>query len=316
MKSTQLSKWIVAGAVAAVMLAAALPGEAQRRASAQVGPYCVGGVGALFDAIEPSPLSETDTADVLFLREEEKFARDVYLTLAERWQLPIFANIAGAEQRHMDLVLLMLETYGLEDPVVDDEIGAFTDSWLDAQFDVLTAAGEVSLIEALFVGATIEDMDLADLLEITANTQNRHLALVAHNLAKGSRNHLRAFVKALAAQGETYTQQYLDQATFEAVLAAETERQVWYDADGEPVPACGAAVGGFGMRRGPGQGGQGSGEGAGECDGTGDCGAGPNGGHQGDGNGSGNGGGSGSGSGNGNGDGDCDGTGPHGSGGS
>lgn len=314
MRFTKLSKWIVAGAVAAVMLAAALPGEAQRRASAQVGPDCVGGVGALFDAIEPAPLTDTDTADVLFLREEEKFARDVYLTLAERWQLPIFANIARAEQQHMDLVLLMLETYGLEDPVVDDGVGAFTDSWLDEQFDVLTAAGEVSLIEALFVGATIEDMDLADLLEITANTQNRHLALVAFNLAKGSRNHLRAFVKALAAQGETYTPQYLDQATFDAVLAAEMERQVWYDADGEPVPACGAAVGGFGMRRGPGQGGQGSGEGAGECGGTGDCGAGPNGGHQGNGSGSGNGSGNGSGSGDGNGDGDCDGTGPHGSG--
>jgi hypothetical protein len=318
MKSTQLSKWIVAGAVAAVILAAALPGEAQRRASAQVGPNCSGGVGALFDAIEPAPLSDADTADVLFLREEEKLARDVYLTLAERWQLPIFANIARAEQRHMDLVLLMLETYGLEDPVVDDGVGAFTDPSLDSLFDELTAAGEISLIEALFVGATIEDMDLADLLEITANTENRHLALVAYNLAKGSRNHLRAFVKALAAQGETYTPQYLDQAAFDAVLAAEMERRVWYDAEGEPVPACGAAVGGFGMRRGPGQGGQGSGGGAGECGGTGDCGAGPNGGHQGNGNGSGSGSGSGngSGSGDGNGDGDCDGTGPHGSGGS
>jgi hypothetical protein len=295
MRYTQVSKWIVAGAVAAVMLAAAIPGEAQRRASAQVGPNCVGGVGALFDEIEPVPLTDADTADVLFLREEEKLARDVYLTLAERWQLPIFANIARAEQRHMDLVLLMLETYGLEDPVVDDAVGAFTDASLGSLFNELTAAGEVSLIEALFVGATIEDMDLADLLEITANTQNRHLALVAYNLAKGSRNHLRAFVKALAAQGETYTPQYLDQATFDAVLAGDVERQVWYDADGEPVPACGAAVGGFGMRRGHGQGGQGSGEGAGECGGTGDCGAGPNGGHQGNGSGNGNGGGAGSG---------------------
>jgi len=296
MSFKQFPRWIVVAAVAAIMITTAIPGETQRRASAQVGAQCAGGVGSLFDEIEPVPLTADEETDALFLREEEKLARDVYLTLAETWQLPIFANIARSEQNHMDLVLLLINTYGLEDPVVDDTVGAFTDPGLASFFVQFTSDGSVSLIDALIVGATIEDMDLADLIEIIEFTDNAHLALVAHNLAKGSRNHLRAFVRALGAQGETYTPQYLDQATFDAVLAADMEQRTFYDADGEPVPACGAAVGGFGTRRGPGQGGQG------------------NGGVTGNGNGNGNGSGSGDGTGDGGGSGDCDGTGPHGGG--
>jgi hypothetical protein len=298
-------RWIVAAAVAAIMITTALPGEAQRRASAQVGPQCVGGVGSLFDEIEPVPLTSAEETDVLFLREEEKLARDVYLTLAETWQLPIFANIARSEQNHMDLVLLLINTYGLEDPVVDDAVGAFSDPGFASFFVQFTTDGEVSLIDALTVGATIEDMDLADLIGIIESTDNAHVALVAHNLAKGSRNHLRAFVRALGAQGETYTPQYLDQTTFDAVLAAEMEQRTFYNSYGEPVPACGAGVGGFGIRRGPGQGGQGNGNGTGSGDGTGECdGTGPHGSGQGNGDGTGYG----------DGTGDCDGTGPHGEG--
>jgi len=322
MRFKQLSKWIVAGAVAAVMLAAPRPGEAQRRAAAQLGPQCVGGVGALFDAIEPVPLSAAEEEDVLFLREEEKLARDIYLGLAERWQLPIFANIALSEQKHMDLVLLLLETYGIEDPVVDDTVGAFSDAMLATLYLELSARGDLSLVDALTVGAIIEDMDLADLIALLEMSDNDHIELVAQNLAKGSRNHLRAFVRALAAQGVTYLPQYLDQETFDAILAAEWERGGFVDADGNFVPACGAAVGGFGMRRGPGPGGPaagGTGSGSGDCDGTGPHGGQGTGGNGGNGDGgsnyNGNGdAGNGDGDG-GNGSGDCDGTGPNGGGG-
>jgi hypothetical protein len=314
MRIDRVSKWIAAGALAAVMLAAPLPGEAQRRAAAQLGPQCVGGLGALFDAIEPVPLSAAEEEALLFLREEEKLARDVYLGLAERWQLPIFANIAQSEQKHMDLVLLVLDVYGIADPVVDDTVGAFSDATLANLYLELSSRGDQSLVDALTVGATIEDMDVADLLELLEATANDHVELLAQNLAKGSRNHLRAFVRALAAQGVTYVPQYLDKEIFEAILAADWERGGFVDADGNFVPACGATVGGFGMRRGPGFGGPaaggnggngGNGDGGtgnGDCDGTG-----PHGGQGDDGNG-GNGGNGDGGTGNG----DCDGTGPHG----
>ncbi|MCU0917960.1 MAG: DUF2202 domain-containing protein, partial [Planctomycetes bacterium] len=49
-----------------------------------------------------APLTAQETANVLHMRQEEKLARDVYRIFAEMWDCPMFTNIAGAEQRHMD----------------------------------------------------------------------------------------------------------------------------------------------------------------------------------------------------------------------
>ena len=269
---------------AAVILTLALASPAaaqQRRASAQVGANCSGGFGALFDEIEATFLSEAEEIEVVFLREEEKLARDVYIMLFDTWQLPIFSNIAQAEQRHMDAVLLLLDTYGVADPVVDDTVGAFVNLELADLYTKLVEDGRVSLIDALIVGATIEDLDIADLYHLLGFAVNDHVKLVANNLAKGSRNHLRVFMRALKAQDATYTPQFLDQDVFDEILASEMERGVVYGADGEPIAECGGAIGGIGMRRGiSGNGGNdgnsgnhgqnnGSGSGTGECDGTG-----------------------------------------------
>jgi len=241
---------LVAAAVILTLAIASPAAAQQRRASAQVGAECVGGFQALFDEIEPVQLTSAEVEEVLFLLEEEKLARDVYLTLADRWQLPIFANIARAEQKHMDAVHRLVEIYELDDPITDDTIGAITDPDLDALYDTLVSDGDTELIDALTVGATIEDMDLADLYELLAITDNDHIEIVAYNLAKGSRNHMRAFVRALEAQGESYEPIYLLEEEYAAIFEADMERRTFYNADGEPVPACGAEVGGFGIRRG------------------------------------------------------------------
>ncbi|NCB02187.1 MAG: DUF2202 domain-containing protein, partial [Spirochaetia bacterium] len=60
---------------------------------------------------------------ILLMREEEKLARDVYLTLYEKWNLRTFSNIARAEQKHMDAVAYLLSTKGIEDPVKEAKIG-------------------------------------------------------------------------------------------------------------------------------------------------------------------------------------------------
>jgi hypothetical protein len=57
-----------------------------------------------------STLDESDADGIGFMREEEKLARDVYLTLADMWDLRIFANIAEAEQTHLDAVLGLMDT--------------------------------------------------------------------------------------------------------------------------------------------------------------------------------------------------------------
>ena len=233
-----VSKLFVLAAVVAVMIFAA-PADAQRRASAQVGANCVGGFQALFDEIEAVPLSAAEIEEITYLREEEKLARDVYLTLAERWQLPIFSNIAAAEQKHMDLVYKVIEIYEIEDSITDDTVGAFNNLELQSLYGELVADGEESLIAALTVGATIEDMDLADLYDLIDVTDNPDVALIAHNLAAGSRNHLRAFVTALGRNGGSYEAQYLDPDVMASILASDPERGVVYDELGDVLAECG-----------------------------------------------------------------------------
>jgi hypothetical protein len=63
-------------------------------------------------------LTTEEKNDLLFMREEEKLARDVYLTLHDIWGTPVFANIATSEQQHMDAILKLLNTYKLPDPTV------------------------------------------------------------------------------------------------------------------------------------------------------------------------------------------------------
>ncbi len=49
------------------------------------------------------------------MREEEKLARDVYLTLYDKWGLRTFTNIAAAESTHMDAMGVLLERYNIDD---------------------------------------------------------------------------------------------------------------------------------------------------------------------------------------------------------
>ena len=77
---------------------------------------------------------------MLFMREEEKLARDVYLTLYDAWGLTPFASIAVSEQSHMNAMLLLLK-YRLPDPAAGKPIGEFTDPDLQALYDTLIARG-------------------------------------------------------------------------------------------------------------------------------------------------------------------------------
>ena len=263
MKFRSTHNLLAVTAAVVVSLALAAPGSAQqRRAGARVDAGsggCIGGAGTLFDHIEPTFLTAAEESDLVYLREEEKLARDVYLTLAGTWQLPLFDNIAGAEQRHMDSVKKVLDLYGTADPVADDSVGAFTNPTLAQLYTDLVARGNSSIVEALKAGATIEDLDLADLEEMLAAASNDHVKLVGYNLAKGSRNHLRAFMAALEAQDGAYQPQYLDQEAFDAILSSGMERRIVYDQTGEPV-----AVGSAGFRGGHGRRSQGQGNGAGQ----------------------------------------------------
>jgi hypothetical protein len=170
-------------------------------------------------------LTEVEAEGLIFMREEEKLARDVYLTLYDQWDIPIFQNIARSEQTHTDAIKNLLDTYGLVDPMVNDKIGVFVNPDLQALYDQLVEMGSQSLSDALKVGIAIEEIDILDLEKHIAQTDHADIQLVYENLLKGSRNHLRAFVSTLQRQtGETYQPQYLSQDVYDAIVGSAIER--------------------------------------------------------------------------------------------
>ena len=188
---------------------------------------CASKVSALEPILSQTPsgeLSDVEVEGILFMREEEKLARDVYLTLYDQWQMQVFSNIAGSEGTHMEAVKTLIDRYGLDDPAQGKAIGEFANEELQALYDQLVEQGSRSLVDALQVGAAIEEIDIVDLEERMAQTGKADIQLVYDNLVRGSRNHLRAFVSSLERQGVAYEPSYLSPEQFEEIMNSDVER--------------------------------------------------------------------------------------------
>lgn len=148
-------------------------------------------------AIVEEDLSPEEYASLIFMREEEKVARDVYIVLYQRWGNRIFSNISRSEETHMSAILALLDRYSIPDPVGSNTVGVFTNADLQQLYDQLVARGSTSLIEALRVGVLIEETDITDLTSALSVVDNRDIIFVYSNLLSGSQNHLTAFTRNL-----------------------------------------------------------------------------------------------------------------------
>lgn len=166
-------------------------------------------------------LSQEEIDGLLYMVEEEKLARDVYLTLYNQTGLVVFEKIANSEQRHMDAVLSLVEKYNLTALDTLNEVGIFQNEELQELYNQLVEMGSQGVADALKVGALIEETDTKDLEEWIAKTDNEDVKMVYSNLMAGSENHLRAFAGQLEAMGITYTAQVLPQKQVDEILSAE-----------------------------------------------------------------------------------------------
>jgi hypothetical protein len=166
-------------------------------------------------------LTTEEKNDLLFMREEEKLARDVYLTLHDIWGTPVFANIATSEQQHMDAILRLLNTYKLPDPTVGKLVGEFVNEELQALYNALIARGKQSALEALLVGGVIEETDIEDLNAAMATSRLSNIDKVYQNLLNGSYNHLRAFARNIQSlTGQPYVAQVVSQEIVDSILGS------------------------------------------------------------------------------------------------
>lgn len=162
-------------------------------------------------------VSEIEKEDLLFMREEEKLARDVYIFAYSQWGNTVFDSISESEQEHTDKILALLVKYNLEDPALEAE-GEFNDEELQHLYNDLIGEVQNSEISALYVGTAIEEIDMIDILDAIERTDNRDIKTVYENLLDGSKSHLRAFVKVLETRGIVYEPRFIDEDFYNEII--------------------------------------------------------------------------------------------------
>ena len=117
----------------------------------------------------------------------------------------------------------LLDRYRLADPLAGLPLGSFKTPAFQTLYANLVTASSASLVEALKVGVQIEELDIRDIEAQKLGIDNADILLVYDNLLRGSRNHLRAYMKVLVQQGGSYTPQYISQAEFDAIVNSPME---------------------------------------------------------------------------------------------
>ena len=208
--STSISRALIQGVTVSAVLCSSL-------AFAAGGPPRIG-PGTM-------PLSPIEVADLKFMREEEKVARDLYLALDARWGSTPFGNIVSAEESHMSAILQLLRQYRLSDPTAGNLVGEFSDPELQALHDALLLRGELSELDAIRVGGFVEEADILDVQAAMERSSRAAIDQTYARLACGSRNHLRAFAAAdTALSGTPYVAQVMEQKAVEVILTSPQEQ--------------------------------------------------------------------------------------------
>lgn len=178
----------------------------------------------LSETLKAQILSDTATLlpeeveGLMLMREEEKMAHDVYSSFYDKFGLRVFANIANSESKHMEAVLWLINSYKLTDPA-SNELGVFENADIQNLYNKFMAEG-VNEVEALKIGAFIEEYDIADLEKLISETGNMYIVRVYTNLLNGSKNHLRAFVKNLSSRNVVYQPSILSQTEYAEIIGA------------------------------------------------------------------------------------------------
>ncbi len=145
-------------------------------------------------------LTQDQKDTLLFIYQEEKVARDAYITLGNLYpNQSTFANIQLSEQEHIDSAQGLCEKYGVDISNVDEtNVGEYVVPVLQELYDTLVVQGANSELDGLKVGEYIEITDIDD-LEHAQIGMPADVVRVFENLKAGSYNHLDAYRSAIEA---------------------------------------------------------------------------------------------------------------------
>ncbi|MCG8699219.1 MAG: DUF2202 domain-containing protein [Bacteroidales bacterium] len=167
--------------------------------------------------LKASGLTEAEKHMLIYMKEEEKLARDVYYAMHDKWKHRVFKNISRAEENHVAAVLNLIKRYKLGSTDIGAP-GEFENEIFTNLYQQLVAQGNQSIQEAMKVGALIEELDIKDLQDELKLTDNTTITRVFNNLLNGSKNHLRAFDRQLKRMGVVYVPIYITQEEYDSII--------------------------------------------------------------------------------------------------
>jgi hypothetical protein len=174
---------------------------------------------ASLSASTPTSLSAADLTAAL---DEERVAHDLYQTAAERWQLPVFSNIAAAELRHAAAIEQLAANAGIA--VAPAQKGTYATMDAGHLYQELLPLVNGSREGALKAAALIEETDITDLRALIARVTDEPTKAVLAQLEVASQRHLAAFVRNLRTLGVTYQPQVLSAEEFATIEVADAPR--------------------------------------------------------------------------------------------
>jgi hypothetical protein len=126
-------------------------------------------------------------------------------------------SIAQSEQRHMDSVKVLIDEFGLQNPVQDAR-GFLVNQSLRSLYDDSLGSGKKSPEDALKAGALFEEISILDLQRELSGTNNKDINSIYMGLLVGSQKHLRSYVNAIKDLGISYSPQRLSKKEFEGIM--------------------------------------------------------------------------------------------------
>lgn len=198
-------------------------GTAPATPAAPVATPAASASDSAFNGLPKADLNATETADILLLQEEAKFAYDLNSALyGMHTTLPLLLNISDAAKISMKVDDVILVRYNIPDPE-SQKAGVFTNQALQQIYNNDLNTGLSSAADALKMSAQAADMNAADLTAAIGRTDNKDLIYIYNQQLAIARNDLRQLSSALSGYGVVYMPQYITPESYALIIASPME---------------------------------------------------------------------------------------------
>lgn len=168
-------------------------------------------------AVDLVQLTSDEKRELYRIYDQERAARDLFMSFDNAWGLDIFSNLAASEESHYQTVKVLLDKYALFD-LKWDTFEVYQTQAVQSRYDAWKTEGLQSLAHSLQIGGMIEEQAIQDYQELSDQIDKIDILFVLANLMKGSRNHLRLLSEFMNELAIDYTVTYLTQSEFDQIV--------------------------------------------------------------------------------------------------